>query len=75
MYSEARKLRLMEEMLKVKSEKVLRELESILKIKERRKKKNPSIYDFVGIFSEEEASEMKEAIAKTCETIDENDWK
>lgn len=75
MYSEARKLRLMEAVLKVKNERTLRELESILKIKERRKEKDPSIYDFVGILSKKETSEMKEAIAKTCETIDEDDWK
>lgn len=74
MHSEARKLRLMEEVLKIKSEKVLKEVEAVLKIK-RVKEKEPSIYDFVGILSKKEASEVREAIAKTCETIDENDWK
>jgi hypothetical protein len=64
----------MEEVLKIKSEKVLKEVEAVLKIK-RVKEKEPSIYDFVGILSKKEASEVREAIAKTCETIDENDWK
>jgi hypothetical protein len=75
MYSEARKIHLIEKVLKVKSEAVLIELETVLNSYKNKTEKKRSIYDFVGIISQNEASEMKQAIAETCESIDENDWK
>jgi hypothetical protein len=75
MYSEARKIHLIEDVLKVKSTAVLIEIESILKSYKNKTSKKPSIYDFVGIISQNEAAEFKKAIAETCEIIDENDWK
>lgn len=75
MYLEARKIHLIEEMLKVKSDAVLIELEKILNSHNNKVEKKPSIYDFVGIISKSEADEMKQAIAETCEIIDDNDWK
>ena len=76
MYSEAKKLHLIEELLKVKSESIWIRLENVLK-KNRVQKgtPKPSIYDFVGILSDKETEDMKNAIAEACETIDENDWK
>ena len=74
MYSEARKIHVIEEVLKLKSEAVLIEIENILK-KRNKADKKASIYDFVGMLSKKEASEMRKAIADTCETIDDNDWK
>lgn len=76
MYSEARKLHLIEEMLKVKSESIWIALENVLKknTAEVNNEKN-TIYDFVGILSDKEAKVMKDAISDACETIDENDWK
>ncbi|GAA3974479.1 hypothetical protein [Mucilaginibacter dorajii] len=63
MYSEARKLHLIEAMLKVKSESVLIALENILKKNEvKTASSKSSIYDFVGIFSESEASLMNDSI-------------
>lgn len=76
MYSEAKKLHLIEEILKVKSESIWIALENVLKknaLKTDTEKTN--IYDFVGILSDKEAEAMKNAIAEACETIDENDWK
>jgi hypothetical protein len=75
MYSEARKIHLIEEVLKVKSDAVLIEIETILKSHNDIAEKKSSIYDFVGIISKDEANEMTQAIAETCEIIDENDWK
>jgi hypothetical protein len=75
MYSEARKIHLIEEVLKVKNEAVLVEIETILNIHNLKAGQKHSIYDFVGIISEDEATEMKQAIAETCENIDDNDWK
>ncbi len=80
MYSESRKIHVIEEVLKVTSDAVLTELETVLKKSRTKNKtvkpvKKPSIYDFVGILSKKEANDMRKAIAETCETIDENEWK
>lgn len=75
MYSETKKIHLIAEMLKVKSDSVLVEIETILTSYNNKVEKKPSIYDFVGIISKNEAIEMKQAIAETCEIIDDNDWK
>jgi hypothetical protein len=75
MYSETRKIHLIEEVLKVKNDAVLFEIESILNNYNKTVEKKPSSYDFVGIVTKDEATEMKKAITETCEIIDENDWK
>ena len=62
-------------MLKVKSDAVLLQIETILNSYNSKVEKKPSIYDFVGIISKNEAVEMNRAITETCEIIDENDWK
>lgn len=75
MYSETRKIHLIEDVLKVKNDAVLIEIEAILNNYNQAVEKKLSIYDFVGIVSKDDADEMKKAIAETCELIDENDWK
>jgi hypothetical protein len=78
MYTEARKIHLIEEVLKVTSEATLMELETVIrnsKKKTTKKDKQPSIYDFVGMLTKKEASEMRKAIEETCETINADDWK
>jgi hypothetical protein len=72
MYSEARKLHLIEEMLKVKNESVWIALENALKKKAEAKTgaEKHTIYDFLGILSDKEAKDMKNAIAEACEKID-----
>ncbi len=63
-------------MLKVKSEDVLIALENVLKKSElKASPAKPSIYDFVGILSDKETANIKNAIAEACEIVDENDWK
>jgi len=75
MYSETRKIHLIQQILKIKSSKVLAEMETILNNYTEKGKIKPSIYDFVGFISSDEAAEMTRTIAETCEIIDENDWK
>lgn len=77
MYNEARKIHLIEEVLKVNSEAILIELELVIKRSRKmaEKQKKPSIYDFVGILTKKEANEMRKAIEDTCETINPDDWK
>lgn len=78
MVSEARKLHVIEEVLKIDSDALLAKVEAVLKNAPKVAKTEKSkltINDFVGILSRKEATEMRKAIAETCETIDENDWK
>ncbi|MBE5320080.1 hypothetical protein IM793_12985 [Pedobacter sp. MR2016-19] len=76
MHIETRKLHLIEEMLKVKSDATLSALEKLLKnTNNRTVKKTPSLKDFSGIWSKDEAEEMERIIAESCETIHPDDWK
>lgn len=76
MVTEARKLHLIEKLLKIKSESKLTAIENFVDqtIKKSAKSKL-SIDDVFGILSKDEAEEMKKAIAETCETIDPDAWK
>jgi len=76
MYSEARKLHLIEEVIKVKNEAVLIELETVLK-KAAVAKDQPrlSAYDFVGLWSKEDAESIEKAIEDGCEQNHPDDWK
>jgi len=78
MYTEARKISLIEEVLKVNNDETLSALETVLKNARKkivRKNKKPNIYDFVGIMTKKEANTMRIAIEETCETIHPDDWK
>ena len=75
MYSESRKIHLIEEVSKVNDETVLVEIEAILNNYNNAASKKSTIYDFVGIISKDEAHEMNMAISDSCETIDNDDWK
>jgi len=74
MYSEARKIHLIEGVLKVKDDAVLMQLEKVLNTYSNSEIKS-TLDDFVGIISQSEAIGMKQAIAETCENIDKNVWK
>lgn len=78
MYAGARKLHVIEEVLKVKSEATISAIENILKKSgESRtvKKKGSGFKDFSGIWSKEEANEIEKIIADSCENIHPDDWK
>ncbi len=75
MYTDAKKLYLIQEVLKVTNEATLMELEAIIARSKDKVEKKPSIYDFVGILTKEEANEMKKVIEETSETIQADDWK
>lgn len=70
---ETRKLRLIEDFVKIKDHVLLDKIEALLK-------RNPSstsklsIDKFVGIWSKEEANEIKKIIEEGCEQIHEEDW-
>jgi len=76
MFSEARKLHLIKEVLKIDNERTLTALENFIKKtpKEKKATVNP-LMEFAGIWSDEEADEISRAIADACEQINPDDWK
>ncbi len=76
MYSEARKLQLIEELIKIKSEEVLSEIEAVVKKSSRSSRVGKlSAHDFSGVISKEDAILMENAINEGCEKINPDDWK
>ena len=77
MFTESRKIHLIEEVLKANNETTLVELETLLKKSKKKpaKENKPSIYDFVGILTKKESNIMRKAIEETCETINADDWR
>ncbi len=77
MFTEARKIELIKDVLDTTNEVTLVEIESVIN---RSKKKNPpkkkkaTIFDFVGILSKKESAQIKKAIKDECEIIDSNEW-
>jgi phosphoribosyl-ATP pyrophosphohydrolase len=75
MYAEAKKIQVIEEVLKINNAAPLQELEKVLQKWKKSKAKKSSIYDFVGVLSATEARQMKKAIEETSETINADEWK
>jgi len=71
MYSEAKKLHIIEEVLKINSDATLSALEIFLKKSKREEKiiKAPNFMQFSGIWSKDEAEEIEKIISESCETI------
>ncbi len=76
MFSEARKLHLIEEVLKINNERTLTALENFIKKAPKTEKAivNP-LMGFAGIWSDEEAEDISRTIADACEQINPDDWK
>jgi hypothetical protein len=75
MYTEARKINLIEAVLKVGDEATLSELETVLKKAKPAKEKKPlSAHEFSGIWSKKDAALIEKAIEEACEQIHEDDW-
>jgi hypothetical protein len=75
MYSDARKLHLLDEVMKISNEATLLKIESFVKASKGSKKKKESFKDFAGTLTAEEANEMQRIIEESCETINPEDWK
>ena len=73
MFTEARKIHLLEEVIKTTDETKLMQLEAILG-KGTSPDKQVSIYDLVGIMTKKEANKMRKAIEDSCENIDPDEW-
>ncbi|WP_153797588.1 hypothetical protein [Foetidibacter luteolus] len=74
MYGEAKKLYLIEAILKVEDERILNELEWIIK-KDQLPAKKLSAMQFVGSISGEDVNLIEKAIEEGCEQIDSDGWK
>lgn len=76
MYSEARKINLIEAVLRVSDEAMLVKLETVVKKMPVHQEKNKvSAHDFLGSWSKKDAALIEKAIQESCEQIQENDWK
>lgn len=76
MYSDSKKIQLIEEVLKLDDNKVLKEIESVLSRASRKRKKGRiKIDDFFGIWSPAEANKIEKAIEEGCEQVNPDDWK
>ena len=75
MFTESRRIHLIEEVLKEKNEQTLQELESVLSKSKHSKEKKVSAHDFVGLWSRKDASLIEKAIKEGCEQIDTDGWK
>jgi hypothetical protein len=61
MFTEARKIQLIEEVLKVSNEATLDELETVLKKSRKRKKEKHSAREFSGVWSKKDAALIEKA--------------
>ena len=74
MYTEERKIYLIEALLKVKSEAILRELENVLCKSKKKKQKKISAYNFLGLWNKKDVRLIERAIEEDCEQIHKDDW-
>jgi len=74
MYSEVKKLHLIEELLKVKDDSILEEIERTLSSAHTSAKKK-SFTEFAGKISAEDLDKMEKDIKEHCGQIIEDDWK
>ena len=72
---QTRKLNFIQEILAISNEKVISKLESLLKKEKKKDEQRLSVYDLLGVISEEEAENMEKVIKEVCENINEEDWK
>ena len=75
MNGEAKKLHLIEEILKIESEVVLAEVETVITKNKLHAVKRDSFTSFSGMMSDEEVNQIEKSIEEGCEIINPNDWK
>ena len=72
---QTKKLHFIQEILSLKNEKIIDKLESLLKKERLKEAQKPSVYNLLGVISEEEGEKMKKEIEAACENINDEDWK
>jgi hypothetical protein len=75
MVGEAKKLHLIEEIIKIENDELLNELESAIMRNRQPAKPEGRFGKFAGMWTDEEADEFERIIEEGCETIHPDDWK
>ncbi len=75
MYGEAKKLHLIEEILKIEDPAILAEVETVISKNRMHSVSHLGFKDFAGIWTAAEADEMQRIIEDDCEQINPDDWK
>jgi len=75
MYSDSRKINIIEAVLKIEDDAVLNEVEAVLAKSGSKKAIHKSFIDFTKSFTAEEAEEFEKIIEEGCEKINEDEWK
>ena len=75
MYGDTKKIHRIEEILKINDEVILDELEKVLSKNSLPPGGDKSLKEFSGIWTAEEAEDMKRIIEENCEQINPGDWK
>lgn len=76
MFTETRKIQLLEEVRKLRNEAALRELENVLNNSTKTKEKRAlSAHKFSGLWNRKDAALIENSINEGCEEIHEDDWK
>jgi len=74
MYTDSRKIQIIEAVLKTENEETLSQLEQVIQESQKTQRKI-SAHDFVGTLSKEDAELIEQAIEEGCERIHPDDWK
>ena len=74
MYTDSRKIQIIEAVLKTEDEETLSQLEQVIQESQKPERKF-SAHDFVGTLSKEDAALIEQAIEEGCEQIHPDDWK
>jgi hypothetical protein len=75
MYGEAKKLHLIEAILKIEDDILLDKVETVIAKSNLEVEQKRSFKKFAGMLSDAEATELENAINEGCETINNDDWK
>ncbi len=75
MYGEAKKIHLIEAILKIENDADLAELETAINKSKMQVTEEKKFKEFAGIWTEGEAAEMKKIIEDSCDKINPDDWK
>jgi hypothetical protein len=74
MYTDSRKIHIIEAVLKVEDEQTLSQIERAIQLSKPHGKRT-SAHDFVGTLSKEDAALIEKAVQEDCEQIHPDDWK
>ncbi len=75
MYSDSKKIQLIEEVLRLENTAILREVESVLRKSRKPNEKPGNAYDLLGQWSKKDSELIEKAIEAGCEQIYHDEWK